>query len=779
MKKYALLVVLGGAILLIAQCSFPVGEDYRNFIAPADTVVVDYNLRTYVPIPVKDESPVKTLTSRRDLDASVTWKKGVRFDPVGDSENFELGVQYTAEISLETKNGYVFDPGKPFEYADGMVEDYPVEDNLDLESRTITVTYKSITELALVEEVDLTTHISKPSVSILPSPNFNAEEYAGYVSWERLNGTRWEPISENFFRIDSTYRAVVKLEAKPNFIFEEVEVMHSKSSSSGSSPNPPDPLAPLVSVNPGEPKRTEVIATLDFGKLPTEYISDYDLASYIPLPITGQMPPRGLLHSRGMSVSANWEREDGVNGNNEPNWVPFKEGVFQLDGYYKAKITLEADTGYAFANGQAGHPKEDFSYGTDGTGADVAETEKQNTRNDAFTREVTVTYFPSLIRYSVTGTETFESEGIAAINEHKDKAGVIVRLPADPQIFSGLPADLTTLSAPPIVIIEGQGATTILRKTNTGNLMSVDETTVTLRNMVLAGNAANTAPLLSIRTGGTVILEGVTVKDNTNTSGQGGGVRVDNGGKLIMKAGSRLTGNTSAGGAGVYVGGSFEMHDDAKITGHAGGSVVYIGGTFTMYGGSIESNGSGSVPISASIIDNQGTFDMRGGSIKNNYANQGVSVRESNTFTMSGGSIEGNTFSGAVQMALYGAFTMLGGSIKGNTGSGVVVPRDTYFIMSGGSIENNSLYGVSLDSSGGFTMSRGARIPPGAGNGVNLNGASISIVGNLTGTAPVANIILNGQTTGAILLSGYLTGNTGKFRVGGLSDKIDAAGQLK
>jgi len=143
-----------------------------------------------------------------------------------------------------------------------------------------------------------------------------------------------------------------------------------------------------------------------------------------------------------------------------------------------------------------------------------------------------------------------------------------------------------------------------------------------------------------------LIPEGITLVLDKNITLQGCNyhawplVQVNDGGNLVMNAGSGITGN-------LYVG-------------------VYVssGGTFTMHGGEILDNNGGGV-------HNMGTFNMEGGTISGNTNTwgDGGGVWNSATFTMRGGIISGNTTGGdggGVHVTSSGSFRISDGVIYGN-----------------------------------------------------------------------------------------------------------------
>ena len=229
--------------------------------------------------------------------------------------------------------------------------------------------------------------------------------------------------------------------------------------------------------------------------------------------------------------------------------------------------------------------------------------------------------------------------------------------------------------------------------------------TLTLgNNVTLQGLSSNTAPLLSVYSGGTLVMEsGSKITGNSNSASAsaygGGGVYVNSG--TFTMNGGEISGNTTSGtysgGCGVYVySGMFTMNG-GEISGNTtsgtyndGGGVSVSFGTFTMSGGEISGNTSSRNGGGVYVY---GTFTMSGGEISGNTASYGGGVSMSGeTFTMSGGEISGNTASYGGGVSMSGeTFTMSGGEISGNTassyGGGVYVSTSVTFTkQSGGTI---------------------------------------------------------------------------------------------
>jgi hypothetical protein len=128
--------------LMSAGCALPVGEDYsipRNQEL-GNLFINDYNLETYVSLPILGERPVFQVNTRGDLDVDVLWKKdGVEIIQ-GDEDAFEAKKVYMAEITLTPKNNHRFYPDQVFNYPGDKVA--LISDDQGSPTRTVTVTYK-------------------------------------------------------------------------------------------------------------------------------------------------------------------------------------------------------------------------------------------------------------------------------------------------------------------------------------------------------------------------------------------------------------------------------------------------------------------------------------------------------------------------------------------------------------------------------------------------------------------------------------------------------------
>ncbi|MDR1470661.1 MAG: right-handed parallel beta-helix repeat-containing protein [Spirochaetaceae bacterium] len=158
--------------------------------------------------------------------------------------------------------------------------------------------------------------------------------------------------------------------------------------------------------------------------------------------------------------------------------------------------------------------------------------------------------------------------------------------------------------------------------------MNTSDVELTLKNITFKGMAANTAPLIRVESGGTLIMRsGARLMDNTNTKVKtyGGGVFVGSGGTFEMWDGT-ISGNRMS-----------------KSNSTGGGVYVASGGTFTMKGGIISENSAAGDRGGGVYVFNGGTFTMEGGFIEHNTAKYGGGVYLFTTakFKKTGGTIYG------------------------------------------------------------------------------------------------------------------------------------------
>jgi len=235
----------------------------------------------------------------------------------------------------------------------------------------------------------------------------------------------------------------------------------------------------------------------------------------------------------------------------------------------------------------------------------------------------------------------------------------------------------------------------ILTRGVVGNLFTIPtRAALILENVIIDGDsdghfANGGGTLVTINSGGTLVMEDGSVLRNNANLATGGGVSVS--GTLIMNAGKIIGNTTGTNGGGMRISGAsaiFTMNG-GEISGNVvnsntgeadGGGIIMSGGTFIMEDGKI----SGNTALDGGGLDVSGSgtvFIMNGGEISGNIATSisgninsgrggGLTVWNNAKFTMNGGKINGNTAavnSGGVYMSGNTIFTMTGGEIIGNT----------------------------------------------------------------------------------------------------------------
>jgi hypothetical protein len=342
-------------------------------------------------------------------------------------------------------------------------------------------------------------------------------------------------------------------------------------------------------------------------------------------------------------------------------------------------------------------------------------------------------------------------------------------------------AGVSNANGPVTVTVDGGGRVVELT-TEIGSLITVgSNVTLVLRNITLQrGAGSNNVALVIVDNGGKLELEeGARITGNISYSNSfdtsGGGVYIASGGIFTM-TGGEISGNGAYYGGGVYIatGGIFTMsggaiagntafHTTSSSFYYAYGGGVYVGpgGIFTMNGGEIADNEVGARYPYGGGVSVSGTFTMYGGKISGNMAKPlylaqnegnnahggGVSVHSSGTFTMYGGEISDNNVTGYDY-------------VRRVEGGGVYA--EGAFIMSGGKISGNTAsvtsyysYLTPVYGGGVFVTSNGTFI---------MSGGEIS--GNaVSGQEKVSSVDGGGvYTDGAFTMSGgEISGNTASY----------------
>jgi hypothetical protein len=177
-----------------------------------DTLISDYNLQAYVPIPIEGAAPVKEINNRADMSVRVVWKDAGGL-PLDDSfVAFVLGTVYQADITLTAKQGYAFDPLIRFSYPVNAVETQSADNAPD--TRALSVGYK-ITAIPLPlppEDVDLTGLVPAPVMGGSPVTSF----YAGTYGWMMVWKTGGAAVT-GLFQAAAVYTAELTLYPAPGY----------------------------------------------------------------------------------------------------------------------------------------------------------------------------------------------------------------------------------------------------------------------------------------------------------------------------------------------------------------------------------------------------------------------------------------------------------------------------------------------------------------------------------------------------------------------------------
>jgi hypothetical protein len=754
---------------------------YNNSDDADITFITDYNLQSYVPIPLAGERPASA--GRADVTIGVVWEveqppTSAAYVPIAgaDTYTFEAGAVYRAKISLTANSGYRFINTRNFEYPWGTVTTQPGAD-ADSQARNLSaVTYMPARAAAVITDRNLTPYLPKPISGAAPVISFAGSQYTGTVVWKDA-GTQTALAGP--FQPGVEYTAEVTLIPALGYSFTGVGQDTFIHNGAQSLSNPADSGAVRIdfsaTVSPGTP--TVVYDTILTGRIPKPVYYGTGVKSFAGSQYTGTVSWR---HTVSQAVLV---------------------GSFQPGIEYTAVVTLSAAPGYTFT----GVRQNAFSHG-DASGT---------VTNPADSGAVTINFPPIVVPvYSALSFGPYGAEE-SALKVMLDRSGedgsVTIELPGGSEVVppSGviLVADL---NSPGNVTIDGHGR--VLRLTSPGSFFAVGNgVTLTLKNITLEGYNANIAPLVEVLSRGRLILdEGVTLTEN-QTAGRIGGAWV-NGGELVINDGAVIKkmkvttvnafSSSSAKGGGVLIDNRGKLTMNGGIIGgedpgdgntvstaqDSGGGVLVLDGSFDMYGGTIQSNKAAD-PWSGGGVYNNGAFTMYGGVIQKNTAqgtSSGGGILNNGTFNMNSGIIQENIAavdsSGGGVLNKGTAFTMNDGTIKKNevqgtySGGGVYHSSGT-FIMNAGIIAGNRVLGTSENLSGGgvkteaqFTMYGGtiggenpadANTASSGANGVHVGGGFTMSGGIITGNTEGTN------NYGVYVDSSRYNSNVGTFTIRG------------
>ncbi|MFP3090231.1 right-handed parallel beta-helix repeat-containing protein [Treponema sp. TIM-1] len=639
---------------------------YHNSDDADITFITDYNLQSYIPVPMAGERPVRAVNTRVDMTVEVTWKAEQSPDSgtfvniaAPDAFIFKLGAVYQADISLAAKPGYRFSAGKPFIYPDGTVIT-PHGSDTDPDLRLMTVTYTATRTPTKINDFDLTPYIPKPIKGVMAVISFAGSQYTGTVIWKN---TETQAVLAGPFQSDTEYTAEVTLTPALGYTFTEIG--HNVFTHTGAKI--------ITGLSNDNLVRINFSPAVNAGSL---VVYDTILTGRIPKPVVGVTPVTGIAGPQYAGTVT---------------WVP-PHSPFQSGTSYTAVLTLNAAPGYTFA----GIGQNIFSH-RDAPGA---------VTNAAGSGTVRINFSDAAASaFRTTSFGPVETEGSAlwVMKERKDD---IYTLSIDLSAGSEDIAKNVTLIAgnnsPGNVTINGLDRT--LRVVSPGTLFTVGAgVTLTLQNITLQGYNANTAPLVTVLAGGKLILEeGVTLMGNQTTS-EAGGVLVK-GGELNLNPGSVIKKMTAQLGGGVLldngrlilkggtVGGENSGDGNTAVGEYSGGGLFVRSGVVSMYGGTIQFNRAEAKNSAGGVHVSGGTFNQYGGTIRENTAEE----------ISSGGGVYFG--SGNFTMNNTAALINNNWAEKADSGGGVYM-EGGYFVMNFGTIKENTA--EEINSGGGIYVGNG------------------------------------------------------------------------
>jgi hypothetical protein len=697
---------------------------YNNSDDADKTFITDYDLQSYVPIPMAGEKPVRRVDNRTDLSVVVVWKDETGNEITGEDFTFALGAIYQANITLTAATpDYLFSAAKNFVY-NTIVQTQPGEDSAIDKRELSLITYKPTNAPADISDLNLTPYIPKPINSVTPVISFGGPQYTGVVRWKN---TETQAELGGPFQTDTAYTAEVTLTPAVGYSFKNIgqnAFIHTGAGRPEDITNP----AGMGSV------------TINFaptGSANYTIVYDTVLTSLVPKPVISMTPIRTIAALQYTGTVT---------------WVP-PHNTFQKDTQYTAVLTLAAVQGYTFT----GIGQDVFSHGD--SKIPVTNLANSGTVTVAFPPAASATY---MVIQSFGRVET-ENSALRLMKDRKlDNYPLLIDLPGDAEELVIPTSLIAGDSCPSYVLINGHNR--VLKLQNSGApLITVGAgVTLILQNITLEGVADNNAPLLEVQPGGNLTLgTGAVVTHNTST-GNTGGVFV-NGGSLVMSDGAIISKMSAQ---------------------QAGGVLIDRNGRFSMNGGTIGGdNGDGNIASGirsgGGVLVNKGFFDMGGGLIQSNstteaYSSGGVCVNGTGIFNMYNGTIKDNNAaakeSGGGVGVLYsddnenfeydgrGTFNLYNGTIQGNSAqaksSGGGVYTNGTFFMRGGLITGNTTaaatcsgrnYGVYVDSGESFdldlfTMSGSPRITP---DNVVALGSTIIVLDGILDCPDAINVVID------------------------------------
>ncbi|MGD0075802.1 MAG: choice-of-anchor Q domain-containing protein, partial [Candidatus Binataceae bacterium] len=247
-------------------------------------------------------------------------------------------------------------------------------------------------------------------------------------------------------------------------------------------------------------------------------------------------------------------------------------------------------------------------------------------------------------------------------------------------------------------------------------------------------DGANSYQVLSVNSGATLTLNGLTIADGNSTSGTGGAI--NNAGTLSI-TNSILRNNTASGGGAIYSNGNLTVANStlsenvATSTGFYGGGAIRSNGSLIVTNSTFSNNSAGG--SAGALFAESGTARISGSTFAGNSApSYGGAIFNNfiDTLTITNSTFSGNTVSSGWGGSIYAYFstvTIADSTFSGNhaySGAGGILSEGSSVTVSNSVLANSPSGNCAAVSSGtlingGYNISDDATCGFGTGTGAN------------------------------------------------------------
>jgi hypothetical protein len=700
----------------------------------AAVTVSDLDLTYRVPAPVNGGTPV-AYVSAPQYTGSVAWKR--TDNNAALSGLFGANTAYTATVTLTAVSGYTFAGvgANGFTYTGG-----PAAIN-SADSGEVTITFPPTGSVAaaVVNNMDLTYHVSAPVRGGTPVRYVSDPQYTGIVVWTVTPGGQ---TLNGLFEGGTAYTATVSLTAASGRTFSGVGA--NAFNHAGKS-----------AISNGAGSGTVVIAFPATAAVTVTPISSVDLTNVLPAPITGASPLMSF-NDGTYSGTAAWTTSGGT-----------VVTLFEVGTMYTATVTLYPTSGYSFpaslpvthggitiANFTGEPRRGTITFPPTGILSffNGPFSGRSAWSNDSAVDMIKTTHaagHPSL--YLQLAPRTDETVDLGAGDRDIGAGGLVL------SYNDSTPGNN---NSPPVVVIDGGGR--VITTTTIPLIVARAGVTLTLRNITIIGPGKNELPPVQAEATGKLLLEtGVSLiydGDYENGTLSGFTTRLDSAIDVIrgkkqdneesvtvnLSPGTEVVklNNTTDIGTGLVLN---STNSPAEVTINGNGRIIQqdsntkgalltvgAGVTLTLQNITLKGTNNQTSPASSSpfvVVNSGGHLILETGAVITGcYETFGLTIA-GGTVTLDGGEIISNTGvyggpgSGGVTMS-SGSLTLNSGKINNNQyadgrGGGVVMSGGT-FTMYGGEIRGN----YARDGGGGVYITGGAFTMWGgliSGNSIQFN----------------------------------------------------------